>query len=439
MPRSDNPACLSSEHAVSRRTLLQGLASLGGAGGLAGTGGVGLGLCGGLAASPAVAETVRASGKRVLVIFLHGGVSQLESWDPKPGTDTGGPFRSIPTSVPGVHISELLPHTARQMHRLSIVRSLDTRNGDHGRGTREMMSGRDQPAPLDYPHLGAVVATSALPDGFSLPGHILVRGGGGGAGTSAYLGPRYAGVVMDDGKPPAHTSRPDGLSADADHRRSLLRSRMNDRFSGRRRTADTDAYTDSYDQALELLEQQHVFDVSKESQRDQDRYGPDEFGRHCLLARRLLTHGVPFVQVNHSNYDTHHENFDFHIEQLGEFDRPFALLVEDLAIHGLLEDTVVCVMSEFGRTPRINDRYGRDHWGTAWSVVMGGAGIQPGAVIGRTNANGTAVEDRKVDHGHVFHTLLAAIGVDSHGEFHVGGRSHPVADPAKGPITELLS
>jgi hypothetical protein len=214
---------------------------------------------------------------------------------------------------------------------------------------------------------------------------------------------------------------------------------MNDRFAGRRRTADTDAYTQSYDQALDLLEQRHVFDVSRESQRDQDRYGPHEFGRHCLLARRLLEHGVPFVQVNHSNYDTHHENFDFHIEQLGEFDRPFATLIDDLTVRGLLDDTLVCVMSEFGRTPRINDRYGRDHWGTAWSVVLGGAGLQRGAVIGRTNANGTAVEDRPVDHGHLFHTILRGVGVDSHGTFHVAGRDHPIADPAKGPIDELLA
>ncbi len=148
---------------------------------------------------------------------------------------------------------------------------------------------------------------------------------------------------------------------------------------------------------------------------------------------------MPFVQVNHSNYDTHFENFDFHIEQLGEFDRPFATLLEDLTVRGLLDDTLVCVMSEFGRTPRINDRYGRDHWGTAWSVVLGGTGIQPGAIIGRTNANGTAVEERKVDHGHVFHTILQAIGVDSHGEFQVAGRSHTIADPAKGPIDELLA
>lgn len=432
-----NQLCNSSPRLTAAGGLVAGLVSrrafLGGA--FAG----GLGLCGGLVSTPVLADAVRRGNKRVLVIFLHGGVSQLESWDPKPGTDTGGPFRAIPTSVPGVHISELLPHTAMQMHRLSIIRSLDTKNSDHGRGQREMISGRDQPAPLDYPSLGAVVAKTVTPPEFALPGHILIRGAGTGPGSAAYLGPRFAGVAMNDGKPPDHTHRPAGLTDAADRRRALLRRSLNDRFAGRRRTADTDAYTFSYDQANDLLSKQEVFDVSREPARDHERYGPHEFGRHCLLARRLLERGVPFVQVNHSNYDTHFENFDFHIEQLGEFDRPFATLVNDLTERGLLDDTLICVMSEFGRTPRINDRFGRDHWGKAWSVVLGGTGLQAGGVIGRTNSDGTEVTDSAVDHGHVFHTILQAIGVDSHGSFQIAGREHPIADPAKGPIEELLT
>lgn len=424
MPRATSPACGSAAHHLSRRGLLGGMAAA---------------AAGAVAARPALARAVAGSHKRVLQIFLHGGVSQLESWDPKPGTATGGPFRAIPTSVPGIHVSELLPCTARQMHHLGLIRSMADGSDDHARGQREMFSGRNQPAPLDVPDLGAVVAKACLTDDFPLPGHVLIRGAGGGPGNASYLGPRYAGVIMEDAKPPAFTDRPAGLTAEADRRRAALRARLDDRFTGRRRTADTDAYTFSHGQALELLDQRRVFDVELEPQRDHDRYGRSEFGRHCLMARRLLEHGVPFVQVNHSNYDTHFENFDFHIEQLGEFDRPFATLVEDLAVRGLLDDTVVCVMSEFGRTPRINAGYGRDHWGKSWSILLGGAGIQRGAVIGRTSADGTEVVDRPVDHGHIFHTVLRAIGVDSAGSFHVGGRDVTIADPAKGPITELLA
>lgn len=420
-------ACGSAEHGVSRRAFLG-----------AATGGLGA-LAAGSALQPALAAQLGSTQKRVLNIFLHGGVSQLESWDPKPNTDTGGPFRAIATSVPGIAISELLPHTAKVMHHLAIVRSLNTKNEDHGKGQVEMSTGRTKMPGFEYPHLGAVAARVLTPDKFALPGHILINGGGNGTNPSAYLGPKYTSVTLTDGKAPANSERPGNLAEAADERRQKFRTLANDRFSGRRRTAETDAYASSYDQALQLMAKREVFDVTKESAADQDRYGKHEFGQHCLLARRLLENGVPFVQVNHSNYDTHFENFDFHIEQLGEFDKPFATLVGDLADRGLLKDTLICVMSEFGRTPRINHLYGRDHWGKAWSVCLGGAGIQPGAVIGKTNENGTAVTDREVDHGHIFHTMLRAVGTDSKLEFDIGGRKFPIADPAKGPIQELLA
>jgi uncharacterized protein (DUF1501 family) len=423
-------ACGSAEHSVSRRSFLGQAAALGTAG---------AGLAGLSLPAAVLGSEQRPAHKRILNIFLHGGVSQLETWDPKPNTDTGGPFRAIPTSVPGMHICELLPQTAQQMHHLAIVRGLNTKNGDHGRGTVEMTTGRKQMPGTEYPHLGAVSAKSLTPEKFPLPGHVLIRGGGPGKGSAAYLGPQFESIVLYDGKAPANSGRPDKLSAEADARRQAFRMRASDRFTARRRTADTDAYTFSYDQALQLMERQEVFDVTKEPAADHDRYGKHEFGQHCLLARRLLEAGTPFVQVNHSNYDTHYENFDFHIEQMGEFDQPFACLVADLAERGLLSETLICVMSEFGRTPKINARYGRDHWGTAWSVVLGGAGIQPGAIVGKTNDNGTQVVDREVDHGHVFHTILRAVGVDSKGEFDVGGRPFPIADPAKDAIGELLA
>jgi uncharacterized protein (DUF1501 family) len=325
------------------------------------------------------------------------------------------------------------------MHHLALVRSLNTKNGDHAQGTVEMTTGHKRTPGSNYPHLGAVAAKALLPDRFPLPGHVLIRGAGPGGGQAAYLGPKYASIALSDGKLPENLARTAAIPAEADQRRNALRSQLNDRFAGRRRTADTDAYTFSYDQARQLMEQTDVFDVTKEPAADHERYGKHEFGQHCLLARRLLEAEVPFVQINHSNYDTHFENFDYHIEQLGEFDQPFATLIADLAERGLLEHTVVCVMSEFGRTPKINQTYGRDHWGTAWSVALGGGRIKPGAVIGKTNANGTAVTDREVDHGHIFHTILQAAGVDSKAEFDIGGRKYPLADPAKDAIKELLS
>ncbi len=422
--------CGSLEHRISRRSLLAGL--VGGAVGSMGLSRV---------VHPAVIEQLKASQKRLLLFFMAGGSSQLETWDPKPGTDTGGPFRAIPTSVPGIHISELLPYTAQQMHHLALVRSVNTAEDDHGRGAYIMETGRRPEPVMRYPALGSVMAKFLGPADSPLPGYIHVRPGGGGQGRAdaAFLGPRYAALTLGDGKPPANVLRPERLSESADRMRQQMRERIDHRFMMRRKTAETEAYAYSYDQAARLMERRDVFDVSKETAADLARYGTHDFGRHCLLARRLLENDIACVKLTHSEYDTHYENFDFHIEQLGEFDRPFATLMADLADRGLLESTLVVVMAEFGRTPRINQGLGRDHWSKAWSVVLAGCGIQPGAVIGKTNENGTAVSDREVNAGHLFHTYFRALGLDPTRKYVVNDRPIAMADPAASAITELLA
>lgn len=422
-------ACGSKEHTFSRRSLLGGLTA---------------GFCGMMTgfgdAHRAIAKQLQQKNRRMLVVFLRGGVSQLESWDPKPKTDTGGPFAAIPTSVPGVHISELLPHTAQQMHRLALVRSINSRENNHGKGQYLMTHGHRQQPAVEHPHLGALTSYLLGPEKNPLPGYIRITPNGGGSSSdAAFLGPKYAGVVLGNGKAPQYTAPPDGLSADTMARRNQFRQFANDHFAKRRRTASTEAYSYSYEQAAQLMERRDVFDVTKEPQRYHDKYGTHDFGRHCLLARRLLENGVTYVQVEHRNYDTHFENFDFHIEQLGEFDQTFATLVDDLAERGMLESTLVVVMAEFGRTPKINSRLGRDHWGTAWSIAMGGCGIQSGAVVGKTNKNGTAVAEREVDEGHLFHTYLQALGVDSTEPIQVDGRAIQITNPARSAIHEVLA
>jgi uncharacterized protein (DUF1501 family) len=421
-------ACGSAEHVIHRRKFLGAAA-----------GGVVAGL--GAFALPSLAADLESKQRRVVVFNMHGGLSQLESWDPKPGTPTGGPFRAIPTSVPGIHISELLPMTARQMHWLTIARGVNTAEDDHGKGAYLMTTGRRKTPAANYPVVGAVMAKALAPADSPLPGHIVITpGGGGGRGNdAAYLGPKYSSVVLGNGQPPQYSSRPANADATALADREALRRRADERFTRRRRTAQTDAFAYSYDQALQLMERREVFDVTKEPARDQDRYGRHDFGRHCLLARRLLTQGITFVQVTHSNYDTHNENFDFHLEQVGEFDRPFACLVEDLAVNGLLDHTLIVVLSEFGRTPNINLYYGRDHWSKAWTVVLGGARIPRGAVHGKTDPKGTSVVDGQVDAANLFHTYLEAVGVNSTESILVDGRETPIADPASAPVKELLA
>jgi len=421
-------ACNSPEHLLSRRGFL-GV----GAAGLMGFAGM---------VEPSAAAELKKAQKRVVVIDLRGGVSQLETWDPKPGTDTGGPFQAIPTSVPGLHICELLPYTAKQMHRLVLIRGLNTKEDDHGKGHYIMVTGRRQEPAQDYPQIGAVCAKMLGSPDAALPGHIHItpKGEGGfNKSDSAFLGPKYASISLGDGKPPANLLRPASLSEAADHQRNAFRERANAHFTARRRTAETEAYTQSYEQAAQIMERRAVFDIGKESPRYHDRYGTHDFGRHCLLARRLLENGVTFVRVSHTNYDTHHENFDFHIEQLDEFDRTFATLIDDLHDRGMLESTLVVVMSEFGRTPRINRNYGRDHWSKAWSVVLGGCGVKPGAVVGKTNANGTAVVEREVNGGHLFHTYYRALGLDPKKKLYDNQRPIPMADPKASAIQEVLA
>lgn len=423
-------ACGSSEHTLSRRNFLG--ATLAGAGGLS------------LAtfAQRSTAQELRRAEKRVLVVWLAGGVSQLETWDPKPGTPTGGPFQAIPTSVPGIHICELLPHTARHMDKLALIRGINTAEDEHSRGAYIMHTGRRQTPGERYPHLGSVIAKINGSEENPLPGyiHISPRGGGGfNRGDAGFLGPRYASVTLADGNPPANLLRPPTLTELADQERNDLRLRLNSRFASGRRSADTEAYTYSYEQASQVMARSAIFDLDREPAALRERYGRHEFGRHCLQARRLLENGVTFVKVSHSNYDTHHENFDFHIEQLGEFDRTFATLLEDLEQRGLLESTLVVVMSEFGRTPNINRNYGRDHWSRAWSVAVAGCGVRGGTAVGRTNDNGTAVTDRQVNGGHLFHTYLRALGLNSTRSHYIEGRPIPMADPDAAPITEVLA
>ncbi|MBL8815598.1 MAG: DUF1501 domain-containing protein [Planctomyces sp.] len=426
-----NYPCRTAEHGVARRQFLRGVAA--GAAAIAG----GYGLC-----NPAAfGETLRSQQKRIVVFNMHGGLSQLESWDPKPGVDTGGPFLAIPTSVPGIHISELLPLTAQQMHHLCLLRGVNTSEDDHGKGAYLMMTGRRQTPAGEFPQLGAVAAKTLSPEDSGLPGHIVITpGGGGGRGNdSAWLGPKFSSVQLGNGNPPPNTVRPENLSEQSDAARQDFRRRVTERFLNRRRTAVTEAFAYSYEQADKLMRQRDVFDVTKEPASETERYGQHDLGRHCLLARRLLENGISFVQVSHSNYDTHNENFNFHIEQMGEFDRAFSTFVADLANRGMLDSTLIVVLSEFGRTPNVNLYYGRDHWSRAWSVCTAGCRMPRGAVFGATNERGTEVVEGQVDHGNLFHTYLQSVGVDSTGNFNIDGREMPIADPSSKPIEGLLT
>ena len=423
-----NYHCGSAEHLLARRSFLQNTCVAGGS----------LLFSGGLSGLASAGELATGQ-KKLLIIFLDGGLSQLESWDPKPGTQEGGPFRAIQTSVPGLHISELLPYTAQQMHHLAVIRSLQTTENDHTPAKYLLETGRNLKEGADFPYLGAAAASRLEPTDGDLPPYVVIQTSSYHLGHGGFLGSRYAGVNLVRGKPPRNLTPPEGLAAEEVRRRTALRDMIDRRLTRSRRTADTEAYASSYQMAERMSRKKDVFDLSQEPEREQERYGTHDFGRHCLLARRLLEAGLPCIQVRHRAYDSHFENFNIHLETLGEFDRTFATLMDDLHQRGLLESTLVAVMSEMGRTPKINNQMGRDHWTKAWSMVLGGCGIQAEAVYGKTDERGMEIVDGKMNQADLFHTIYSAIGIDATESFQVGGKDIPIAEPVHGPIEDLLT
>ncbi len=413
--------CNRVDHLLARRSFLAGATA-------AGVLGAGVNLS-------AQTKQLQKTGRKILQIYLQGGVSQLESWDPKPGTKYGGPFRSIQTSVPGTRISELLPHTAQRMHRLSIVRSLNSGISDHRKGMEYIERGRPTG---NFPYLGAVASKYLTPQEATLPGYIHISTRGIKGDTAAFLGARHAELLLEGVKAPNNLNLPAGISREMHEERESLRRQFDKQFTARRPKAELATYDAAFRQADMLMARKKIFEAGA-ADKDLSRYGTHAFARYCLLARTLLENGATCVKVTHHGYDTHAENFNFHMEQLEEFDKPFSLLLDDLHDRGLLENTLVLICSEMGRTPKINVKYGRDHWGKAWSTVLGGCGVQPGAVIGRTSDDGTEVVDREVDSGHLFHTYLRAVGIDSVADHDLPGRSIPIGDPAAHAIKELLA
>lgn len=420
------------EHRLSRRVFLGGVAA-GGAG-----------LCGLSALSqPAAAEQIKSSGKRVLLLFQHGGVSQFECWDPKPNTEFGGPFAAIGTSVPGVAVSELLPHTSRQVHNLTLLRGLSTEDALHDSARVRMITGWSQGfVGGQYPSFGAVCG-KLLGHGRTQPAYVKLATRDhwhlASLVDAAFLGPEFAPVVAFDESAPDHLVRPSDLDDSRVSRLDALRNQANERFARQRKSDETTAYEQSFEKAKQVMQQKAMFELSRESATDHARYGSHPFGQRCLLARRLLEHDCTFVKLDHENYDAHFENFDNHLRLLSEFDRPFATLMEDLELRGMLQTTLVIVMGEFGRTPRVNSSIGRDHWAKSWSIAVGGCGIKPGIVYGGTNATGTEVIDGQVTAFDLFHTFYRALGLDPTDHIYNGDQPLTLTDANGKPIKEILA
>lgn len=426
--------CGSPEHTLDRRLFLQG--------GVATALGVSLAGLGSPQHSLLAGE-VRRQKKRVLLLWLAGGASQLETWDPKPGRPTGGPFVSIPTAVPGVRVCELMPKTARLMNKVAVVRSLNTRNGDHGQAAVLMQHGRRPDPGFVYPDLGAMIAKelgerdSAVPEYVSL--YLATEGQRSGRPEPGFLGGRYAGMSLERALRPENIELPAGLSEREHTEREHLRQYLSERFNRGRDTEEVRGYNSTYARVRGLMKSDSLFNLDREPPAVCDRYGRTDFGQHALIGRRLLEAGVPMVKVARAWWDSHSDNFESHRELVAEFDHVFTTLLLDLEDRGLLDSTLVVVLSEFGRTPAINKDVGRDHFASAWSCAFAGCGIRGGTVHGKTDADGNKVAEGEVNAGDVSATIFQALGINPRKNYRVGPRPVPLAPEGSKPIKTLLA
>lgn len=389
--------------------------------------------------------------KACILLWMAGGPSQIDTLDPKPKHANGGPTRAISTSVPGIELSENLPLLAKQMEHVALVRSMKTREGDHGRATQLMMTGyRPMGGNIEYPVLGSLVAERLKPTAAQLPGFVAIspfRPGNLGAG---FLGPRYAPLMVSGVSNNPNTRAdltvenldPSGIERSELSERKFLLDVLRTGMPGDASAAKKHAAV--YDQAMRMVETrgEGAFDLEQEPAELRDAYGRNRFGQGCLLARRLVERNVPFVEVTldtstDATWDSHLNNFRTVKTMCETLDPAWSTLINDLKQRGLLDSTLVVWMGEFGRTPRINQNSGRDHFPDAWSVALSGGGIQGGSVIGSTTVDGMSVDDRPVSAADLFATVLEGIGVSSDSDNYMGDRPIPIVDGGK-PIKELL-
>jgi uncharacterized protein (DUF1501 family) len=418
--------CTPHEHALSRRQIL-------GAAGAVGLGSL---------LRPAVAGELNKKHKQVLFIWIDGGMSQLESWDPKPNTTYGGPFRAIPTSLTGVHVSELLPRSAKIMDKLAIIRSVHTQDNSHSAGVARIQRGDPKNRGVTYPYFGSAVAKLLGPGDSGLPPYVWIKPGSGGFihADAGFIGPKYGAVAFGDGKPPENLVAPPEVPPHDADERAALQAAANARYAKGRRKEMGEATSYVYDVARTLMKRQDLFDTARFDPKDVERYGTHEIGRHMLQARKMLEAGVTFVKVNSYGWDTHGDNFNGHLSLMPKFDQAFAAIVSDLDDRGMLENVLVIAMSEFGRTPRINGHIGRDHWPEAWSIAMAGCGLKRGVVVGETNEQGTWVKGDEHDIGALFHTWFACLGIDTKKvQYDNGGQPLPLAHDGMQAVKELLA
>jgi uncharacterized protein (DUF1501 family) len=356
------------------------------------------------------APDLKRRHKAAILLWMGGGPSTIDLWDLKPGASTGGPFKPIATAG-DVQICEHLPQVAKVMNQLTIIRSMSTREADHNRGRYYMHTGYVPNPDIIHPSYGSVVSheLEGQVSDLAIPPFVSIGGGSEGPG---FLGMAYAPFVVDSNGE-VRNARPAGGDNRLQERLAMLATIERDFIAQRRGVAAQD-HAKILDKTVALMtsQQMSAFKLGSEPDEVRERYGKTGFGNGCLMARRLVEAGVSCVEVDLGGWDNHQNVFrTLEQNKLPEMDRAMSALVEDLDQRGLLADTAVLWMGEFGRTPRVNANVGRDHWARSWSVVVGGAGIPGGRAIGATNDDGTEVTTDSYSSQDLMASVLKALGI----------------------------
>ncbi len=405
--------CGSPEHALHRRLFLQGSMA-------ATTASVAS--FSGLFSIPALAESAQRQGKKCILLWLCGAPSQFETWDPKPGTETGGPFAAIPTSIPGVHISSLMPRCATIMDKFAVIRSMQTEPTEHFQGIDVLTRGEPPRPPFVRPILGSVVAQQLGQLDSPVPQFVLLDPCPEGnefkafkAGNWAgWLGAEYGPVRAGGELSIPDIVRPESLSETDQADRESLRNFFSRKFENDRRSEAAADYNAAFHRVKGLMSCAPLFDLEQLPAADRQRYGGGAFAQHALQARHLIENGSTFVMVaNGMPWDNHVFQHEMHQMLVPELDNVLYQLVTDLEDRGMLQDTLVIAMGEFGRTPWLNEARGRDHYSKAWSLALAGGGIRGGVVHGATDSHGFEVTENAVDNRRLFATIFSALGIDS--------------------------
>lgn len=376
--------------------------------------------------------------KSVILLWMNGGPSQLDTFDPKPNSKNGGIFKPIQTRVPNLQFTQLLPQLAEQADKLTVIRSMVSREANHQRAQYLLHTGYLPQGTVEHPSFGAIVAKELDDEKFDLPHFVSIRGPSFGAG---FLGSTYNPLVITNlSQPIENLLPPSSITRERLERRLFLLRYLEGKFAQFTRNENQQRHLVAYDKALRVMGSPltKAFDLSEEPESVKKAYGDNDFGRGCLLARRLVEAGVRFVEVYLDGWDTHQDNFTRTQNLCGILDPAFATLVKELHERHLLDSTLVVWMGEFGRTPQINPNEGRDHWTRGWSVVLAGGGIRSGQVIGATNEDGTDIAHRPVSVPDLFATLCYQLGIDPNKRYYTP-QGRPVTIVDKGQvITEIV-